>query len=117
MKRNKESQPMPNKEDPGIWQAVIEHLPYFLVSALTFCVAFARGIHDGGPVKKAFIGAVVCTLLTIGLYPMFLWFVESKGWSSSVAVAPCVFLAYMGTDWIRIKADDIYEVLMSRWRK
>lgn len=115
-RRNKESQPMPNK-DPGIWQAVIEHLPWFLVSALTFCVAFARGVHDGGPWKKALLGAVVCTLLAVGLYPVFLWLAESRGWPGDVAVAPCVFLGFLGTEWIRNKADDLYEVLIGLLKK
>lgn len=108
---------MASKEDPGIWQAAIEHLPWFLVSALTFLIAFARGIHDGGPWKKSLIGAIVCTLLTVGLWPAFSWYVESKGWPVVVAVIPCVFIAYMGTDWIRKKADELYDVLIGRLKK
>ncbi|KAA0020736.1 hypothetical protein F0A16_02810 [Salinicola corii] len=114
--RNHENRAMPGR-DPNNWQPLLDHLPYFLVAFLTFCVALARGVHDGGPFKKAILGAVVCTLLAVALYPVFIWIADTRGWPSEVALAPCVFLGFLGTEWIRNKADDLYEIIVGRWLK
>ncbi|MCG7598863.1 phage holin family protein [Halomonas sp. McH1-25] len=111
---------MPEK-DPNNWQWLLDtiavYMPHAFAAFLTFAMALTRGMQTGGPFKKAFMGAVVCTLFAIALYPTFQWIAETRGWPPVVGFAPCVFLSFMGTDWIRIKADDIYEVFVGRWRK
>lgn len=115
-RRHDKGAPMPSK-DPQNWQGLLNMLPHFMAAFLTFCVAFVRGVHDGGPWKKAFLGALVCTLLAVALYPAFAWVASSRGWPVETAFAPCVFLGFLGTEWIRNKADDIYDILTARLRK
>ncbi|MCD1588133.1 phage holin family protein, partial [Halomonas sp. IOP_14] len=94
-----------------------DFLPITLVAILTFTMGFIRGVHEGSSLKKSLLGALMCTLLATPLFPVFLWIAESQGWPPIIAFPPCVFLAFLGTDWIRSKADDIYEVFIGRWRK
>lgn len=117
----KRKRPIMPTRDPNNWRALLDAAAYYLPHAgaalLTFAIAFTRGLQDGGPWRKAFLGALVCTLLTVGLYPVFVWVVEERGWPEIVALAPCVFLAFLGTEWIRNKADDLYDIVVGRWRK
>ncbi|MDL4861434.1 phage holin family protein [Halomonas elongata] len=115
-KRKPESRSMPGR-DPNNWQWLLDYFPHLGMAVMTFAVALARGVHEGSPMKKALLGAVVCTLLAIALYPVFLWLAESRAWPQEVAIAPCVFLGFLGTEWIRSKADDLYDVLVGRWKK
>tara|TARA_R110001599_G_scaffold16988_1_gene68303 strand:+ start:2418 stop:2741 length:324 start_codon:yes stop_codon:yes gene_type:complete len=103
--------------DLNFWQGLLDLLPITLVAILTFTMGFIRGVHEGGSLKKSLLGALMCTLLATPLFPVFLWIAESQGWPPIIAFPPCVFLAFLGTDWIRSKADDIYEVFIGRWRK
>ncbi len=114
--RRKEKRPM-NGRDPNFWQGLLDFLPITLVAILTFTMGFIRGVHEGGSLKKSLLGALMCTLPATPLFPVFLWIAESQGWPPIIAFPPCVFLAFLGTDWIRSKADDIYEVFIGRWRK
>lgn len=111
---------MPSK-DPQNWRWLADlaslYVPHIFAALMTFAVALARGVHDGGPFKKAFLGAVICTLLTVALFPVFQWLAESRGWPIGLAMAPCVFIGFLGTEWLRTKADDLYEVFIGRWRK
>lgn len=106
-----------NGRDPNFWQGLLDFLPITLVAILTFKMGFIRGVHEGGSLKKSLLGALMCTLLATPLFPVFLWIAESQGWPPIIAFPPCVFLAFLGTDWIRSKADDLYEVFIGRWRK
>ncbi|SDF69406.1 phage holin, lambda family [Onishia taeanensis] len=118
-RRHKPSADMPTR-DPNNWQRLIElciaYAPNVLGALLTFAIALARGLQDGGPWRKALLGALVCTLLGIGLFPLFQALAVRYELPGSVAFAPCVFLAFLGTEWLRNKADDIYELIIGRWR-
>ncbi|MEH6641411.1 phage holin family protein [Vreelandella glaciei] len=114
--RSKEKSAMPNK-DPNSWQWLLDYLPIAFVSILTFAMGFIRGVHEGGSLKKSLLGAVMCTLLATPLFPVFLWVAESQGWPPIIALPPCVFLAFLGTDWIRSKADELYDVFITFVRK
>lgn len=114
---------MPTR-DPNDWKQLAEllrHLPDLLpnigAAVLTFALAFTRGLRDGGPVKKSFLNALTITLLASGLFPLFVDIAARYEWSLYTAFAPCVFIAVMGVDWLRAKADDIYELVVGRWRK
>lgn len=107
---------MPGK-DPSFWQGLANYIPHGLVALATFVMAFLRAIHEGGRWQKSLLGALMCTLLAGSLYPVFLWIAETREWPSVVAFPPCVFLAALGTDWLREKADDAYEIFIGRWRK
>lgn len=120
IRRNKPRADMPTR-DPSNWQRLLElvmlYLPNIASALLTFGVALSRGLLDGGPWRKALLGALVCTLLSVGLFPLFEALAVRYDLAESVAFAPCVFLAFLGTEWIRNKADDIYEVFVGRWRR
>lgn len=118
-KRSKEKPTMPHR-DPNNWQWLLDYLSIAIASILTFAMAFIRGVHEGGSLKKSLLGAVMCTLLATPLFPVFLWIAEAQGWPPISAFPPCVFLAFLGTDWIRAKADDLYEVFINfvkKWLK
>ena len=114
--RRKEKRTMPNR-DPNNWQWLLEYMPLALVSIVTFAMAFVRGVHEGGSFKRSLLGAVMCTLLATPLFPVFLWIAESQGWPPIIAFPPCVFLAFLGTDWMREKADGLYEIFLGFLRK
>lgn len=105
---------MPGR-DPNFWQMIQHYFPHLMVGAATFLMAFLRAIHEGGKLRQSIIGAVICTLLSGSLYPVFLWVADTQDWPSYLAFAPCVFIAFLGTDWVREKVDDIYEVFVGRW--
>lgn len=114
---------MPTR-DPNFWQALLDamkhladYLPNLGAAALTFALALTRGIQHGGPLKKSFLNALTCTLLATGLFPLFVALAGRYDLPLTAAFAPCVFLAVMGVEWMRTKADDLYEVLVGRWRK
>lgn len=115
-KQTKEKRPMPNR-DPDNWQWLLEHMQIVAVSILVFAMAFVRGVHEGGSLKRSLLGAVMCTLLATPLFPVFLWLAESRGWPPLIAFPPCVFLAFLGTDWMREKADGLYEVFIGFFKK
>lgn len=125
-KRTKEKRTMPGK-DPGFWQGLIEslprlveYLPITLLAMVTFAMGFIRGVHEGGGIKSSLLGAAMCTLLATPLFPVFVWLAESRGWPPMAAFPPCVFLAFLGTDWIREKADGVYDVFIAfleKWLK
>lgn len=113
---------MPTR-DPNNWQMTLEglrhllaYLPNIGAAALTFALALTRGIQRGGPFKKSFLNALTCTLLATGLFPLFTALAARYDLPLEAAFAPCVFLAVMGVDWLRAKADDLYEVFIGRWR-
>lgn len=117
--RRKEKRTMPNR-DPNNWQWLVNMIPWMLLSAATFTVGFITALHNGGPWTKAFMSAAVGTILSLSLYPVFLWVAAYYGLPEEVAFAPCVFLAIMGVEWVRNKADGIYEVLLAfvtKWLK
>lgn len=106
---------MPGR-DPNIWQVLVDYVPHLMVGVATFLMALLRAIHDGGKFKNSVVGAIICTLLAGSLYPVFLWIAETRGWPPVVAFAPCVFIAFLGTDWIREKVDGLYEIFIGRFR-
>lgn len=117
--RRKEKHAMPNR-DPNNWQWLVNMIPWMLLSAATFTAGFIMALHNGGPWTKALMSATVGTILSLSLYPVFLWLADYYGLPETVAFAPCVFLAIMGVEWVRNKADGIYEVLlafMKKWLK
>ncbi|WP_311949268.1 phage holin family protein [Halomonas piscis] len=109
-------QHMPGR-DPNIWTLIQENFPHLMVGVATFLMALLRAIQDGGKIRHAVTGAMICTLLSGSLYPVFLWIAESRGWPPTVAFAPCVFLAFLGTDWIRERVDGLYDALVKRFLK
>lgn len=117
--RRKEKCTMPNR-DPNNWQWLVNMIPWLLLSAATFTVGFITALHNGGPWTKAFMSATVGTILSLSLYPVFLWIADSYNLPDEVAFAPCVFLSIMGVEWVRNKADGIYELLLAfvkKWLK
>lgn len=115
-KRAKENRQMPNR-DPNNWQWLVSMIPYLLLSAATFTVGFVTVLHNGGPWRKALMSATVGTILSLSLYPGFLWLAEYYGLPDHFAFAACVFISIMGLEWIRAKADGLYEVLIGFLRK
>lgn len=107
-------QNMPGR-DPNIWQLIQDYFPHLMVGAATFVMALLRAIQEGSRIWQSIIGALVCTLLSGSLYPVFLWIAESQGWPSVFAFAPCVFIAFLGTDWVREKVDELYDALVGRF--
>ncbi len=103
--------------DPNILQWLVNILPYLLLSAATFIAGFITVLQNGGPWPKALMSSTVGTILSVSLYPVFLWISIQYQMPKVSAFAVCVFLAIMGVEWIRNKADDIYEVVIGRWRK
>lgn len=120
-KRSKEKRTMPNR-DPNNWKWLVDLSPWLLLSAATFTVGFVKALHDGGPWKKALMAATIGTILSLSLYAAFLWLADfySLPDAEGIAMAPCVFLAFMGVEWVRNKADGLYEVLVAfitKWLK
>lgn len=118
-KRTKEKCTMPNR-DPNNWQWLVNMIPYLLLSAATFTVGFITVLHNGGPWTKALMSATVGTILSLSLYPVFLWVAAYYQLPEEMAFAPCVFLSIMGVEWVRNKADGLYEVLVAfvtKWLK
>lgn len=117
MKNRKDEKRAMQERDPEFWQRMLEYLPNMLAALLTFAIALFKGLQDGGPWKKALLGALVCTFLSVGLFPLFQALADRYDLAPSAAIAPCVFLGFLGTEWLRNKADDIYEIVVGRWRK
>lgn len=103
--------------DPENMRHLVDFLPNLFAAALTFALSFTKGLKEGGPAKKSFLNALAITLLAIGLFPLFVELAARYELPLQVAFAPCVFLAAMGVDWFRAKADDIYDVFISWLRK
>ncbi len=103
--------------DPSSWQWLVNIMPYLLLSVATFAVGFITVLHNGGPWIKALMSATVGTILSVSLYPVLLWIAIQYQLPGVSAFSVCVFLAIMGVEWIRNKADDLYEVVIGRWRK
>lgn len=103
--------------DPSNWQWLVNIMPYLLLSAASFIVGFISVLHNGGPWPKALMSSTVGTILSVSLYPVLLWVSLKYQLPGVSAFAVCVFLAFMGGEWIRNKADDLYEVVIGRWRK
>lgn len=114
--RRKEKPAMPNR-DPNNWQWLVDMIPWALLTIATFSVGLIKALHDGGPWKKALMTAALGTILSLSLYPVFLWLASHYRIPESLAFAPCVFLAFMGVEWIRNKADALYDVLLGFFRK
>ncbi|MBE0403079.1 phage holin family protein [Halomonas citrativorans] len=114
--KRKEKRLMPNR-DPSNWHWLASMTPWLLLGAATFTVGLIKALHDGGPWKKAVMTAAMGTILSLSLYPVFLWLSDYYDLPESVAMAPCVFLAFMGVEWVRNKADALYEVLLGFVRK
>ena len=121
-KRFKEKRTMPNR-DPNNWQWLVDLSPWLLLSAATFTVGLVKALHDGGPWKKALMVATMGTILSLSLYPVFLWLAVwlaetySLPDAQGIAMAPCVFVSFMGVEWVRNKADGLYEVLLAFVKK
>ena len=114
--RRKEKRAMPNR-DPSNWQWLVNMIPWLLLSAATFTVGLIKALHDGGPWKQALMVATMGTILSLSLYPVFLWLSSYYDLPEAVAMAPCVFLAFMGVEWVRNKADALYDVLLGFFKK
>ncbi|MBR2512746.1 MAG: phage holin family protein [Halomonas sp.] len=117
--RRKENCPMPNR-DPSNWKWLVDMMPWLQLTAATFTVGFITVLHNGGPWTKALMSATVGTILSLSQYPVFLWLADYYGLPDAVAIAPCVFLSIMGVEWVRNKADALYEVLLAfvkKWLK
>lgn len=120
-KHIKEKRPMPNR-DPNNWQWLVDFSPWLLLTTATFTLGLVKTLHDGGPWKKALMVAVMGTILSLSLYPVFFWLAVHYELpeATTLAMAPCVFLSFMGVEWVRNKADALYEVLLafvSKWLK
>lgn len=122
-KQTKEKRPMPNK-DPNNWQWLVDMIPWALLTTATFSVGLIKALHDGGPWRKAVMVAAMGTILSLSLYPVFLWLAVyyslPEEHTEAVAMAPCVFLSFMGVEWVRNKADSLYDVLLAfvkKWLK
>lgn len=118
-KRSKEKHTMPNR-DPNNWQWLVDMTPWLLLGAVTFTLGMVKALHDGGPWKKAVMVATMGTILSLSLYPVFLSLAARFDQPDAVAFAPCVFLAFMGVEWVRNKADALYDVLLGflqKWLK
>lgn len=118
--RRKENPVMPNR-DPNNWQWLVNIIPYLMLSGATFTVGLVKALHDGGPWKKALMVAAMGTILSLSLYPVFLWlavyYTVPEEHATAVAMAPCVFLAFMGVEWVRNKADGLYDILIALVKK
>lgn len=114
--RTQEKSTMLNR-DPNNWQWLVNIMPYLLLSAASFTIGFISVLHNGGPWPKALMSSTVGTILSVSLYPVLLWVSVKYQLPGVSAFAVCVFLAFMGVEWIRNKADDLYEVFIGRWRK
>ena len=115
-KHTKEKRPMPNR-DPNNWQWLVDAIPYLSLTLVTFVAGFVSVLHNGGAWPKALMAATLGTLYAVPLYPVFLWTAERYSLPDEAAFAACVFLAIMGVEWVRNKADGLYEVLLGFFRK
>lgn len=115
--RKHNEKPTMDNRDPSSWQWLMDALPYLPLAIVTFLVGFVKVLHDGGAWPKALMSATLGTLITLPLYPVFIWIAESRDWPAEAAFAACTFVAFMGVEWIRNKADGLYEMLIGRWRK
>ncbi|RUR43353.1 phage holin family protein [Vreelandella populi] len=115
-KRSKEKRTMPNR-DPNNWQWLVNVIPYLMLSAATFTVGFVSVLHNGGPWTRALMSATMGTILSLSLYPVFLWVAAYYELPEVFAFAPCVFLSIMGVEWVRSKADGLYDVFIAFIKK
>src|SRR5699024_11018589 len=107
---------MPHR-DPGIWQQLTAFLsnawPHVYAAMMAFIVSMASGPQAGGGPFKSMLEAVLCGCLTLARVPVLDYF----GSSQSLAVAIGAGIAFLGTEWIRERAEMAIESRLSRWTK
>lgn len=111
-----ETLPMPGR-DPNLWQHLIGLLasiwPQLYAALMAFVVSLARGLQSGGRPIKSLLEAIICGCLTLAFVPVL----DHFGLSQSLAVALGAAIAFLGTEWIRERAEQFIESVLKRWSK
>ncbi len=116
MNQKRDAMSGPDK-DPQFLQAALAYVanawPQLYAVALVFVVALVRSHQAGTKRKKSWMEAVLCSCLTLAVFPVL----QYLGMPESLALAIGVVIAFKGTEWVGERSDELYQKLVGRWLK